>query len=100
MKLIVFRIHICGMSAKTFSKKIMIDKPFKTITKVYTIENCIQRGIITIDDRVTCIKESDNRLYAQLCKLGIDNFNFENVYLRHHGCVRIFHFYREYPKPS
>lgn len=85
MKLIIFRIHICGMSMKTFSKKIMIDKPFKTITKVYTIKDCIERGIVTIDDLVTCIKESDNNLHEHLGSFGIDHFNFENVYLRHHG---------------
>jgi hypothetical protein len=34
MKVIVFKIHICGMSDKTISRKILIDKPFKTITTV------------------------------------------------------------------
>ena len=85
MKLVIFRIHVCGMSMKRFSKKVMIDKPFKTITKIYSLKKCIDTGIVSIDDLVAFIKESNNNLPGLLDAFGIDNFKAENVYLRHRG---------------
>ena len=85
MKVIVFKIHICGMSERTISSKIMIDKPFKTITKLLSLSYCSKNNISTIDNLISYIKESCNGLFDLLGEFGVENFNVENIYIKHKG---------------
>ena len=48
MKAIIFKIHMCGMSNRTISHKIMIDKLFKTITKVLGLTDCLKNNVFTV----------------------------------------------------
>ncbi len=85
MKVIIFKIHMCGMSERTISRKIMIDKPFKTITKFLNLSYCSKNNISTIGNLISHIKESDNGLFNLLGEFGIENFNVENIYIKHKG---------------
>ena len=85
MKVMIFKIHMCGMSERTMSRKIMIDKPFKTITKFLNLSYCSKNNISTIGDLISNIKESCNGLFDLLGEFGIENFNIENIYIKHKG---------------
>ena len=85
MKTIVFKIHMCGMSERTISRKIMIDKPFKTIAKTLNLSYCLKNSIFTVGDLISHIKESCNGIVDLLGEFGIDNFNVENIYIKHKG---------------
>lgn len=85
MKAIIFKIHICGMSKRDISRKIMIDKPFKTITKFINLSYCLKNNISTIDNLISHIKESVNGLFDLLGEFGIENFNVESIYIKHKG---------------
>ena len=85
MKVIIFKIHMCSMSERTMSRKIMIDKPFKTITKFLNLSYCSKNNISTIGDLISHIKESCNGLFDLLGEFGIENFNIENMYIKHKG---------------
>ena len=56
MKIIIFKIHICGMSNRNISRKIMIYKPYKTITKFLCFNRCWQEHISTAEDLISYIK--------------------------------------------
>lgn len=85
MKTVIFKIHICGMSSKTFSRKIMIYKPFKTITKSLRLAYCLQNNISTVEALIAHIKNTTNNLAHYLGEFGLDNFVVENVYIKHKG---------------
>lgn len=83
MKKIVFRIHLCGMSEKTFSKKIMIYKPFNTVKKVFSIKNCNDNGIVYISDLINFIVTNTKDINSLLGDYGTENFNYRSIYIRH-----------------
>ena len=85
MKIIIFKIHICGMSNRNISRKIMIYKPFKTITKFLCFNRCLQDHIPTAEDLISYIKKSTNNLSCYLGECGLDNFNVDNLYIKHRG---------------
>ncbi len=85
MKVIIFKIHICGMSERDMSRKIMIDKPYKTITKFINMSYCLRNNIFTMGDLISHIKRSTNSLFDLLGDFGIENFNVENIYIKYNG---------------
>ena len=85
MKVIAFKIHMCGMSDRTISRKILIDKPFKTITKVLSLTYCLKNNISTVDELISYIKSSTVDITELLGEYFIDNFTVENIYIKHKG---------------
>lgn len=85
MKLLVLKIHICGMSSKNISHKILICKPFKTTTKLFNLSFCFRHKISTIADLISYTKKSVNGISDLLGDFGIENFNVENIYVKYKG---------------
>lgn len=73
------------MSNKNISRKIMICKPFKTITKSLRLECCLKNHISSVDSLISYIKTSTNNLSSYLGEFGLANFNVENIYIKHKG---------------
>lgn len=105
MQLIVFKIHICGASDKYYSRKVMIAKPHKTIKKILTLHYCRKKDIQTVADLIAYIKKSIPNLSESIGNFGIENFNVENLYIKHRGYLigfaenkrlcNIFNFFRK-----
>lgn len=85
MKLIVFKIHLCGMSNKTLLPKLLIDKPFKRITKIFDLHLCKKKGVITVNDLIQHIKHSERHLVKVLGNFGLENFIVDNIYIKYNG---------------
>lgn len=86
MKLILFQIHFCGMSLKDYSKKIMICRPFRTISNLFTLKFCSKNQIKTVSDLVSQIKyRNSDQIRSISGEFGVSNFSIPNVYIEHKG---------------
>ena len=75
MKTISFVAHICGMSDRTFSDKIMIYEPLATYQKNFTYDELPKT---TVNDLLNSIKED---AIAFLGEYGAENLSAERVYI-------------------
>ena len=85
MRIILFRIHFRGMSLKCFSRKILIDKPFKTICYKVSPRKCNRKQIRTVSDLIDYIKRKDQKTQCLMGEFGAQYFNYSNIYVEHKG---------------
>lgn len=82
MRKLIFNIYACGMSDKTFTKQIMIYRPFNTTTKIFSEEELRELGITYVSDLVEDIKR-DHTMRDVLGEWGLENISAKTIYIQH-----------------
>ncbi len=92
MKKIRFEINICGMSDKTYSEKILIDKPYAQIKKTFYIGKENYHSL-TIGDCVDRLKS--HRVATRITKyFDINTVTLDNLYIKSKGSLLKFQYDR------
>ena len=73
---------ITGMSEETFSPIIMVGNPYDRIHTAYTWQELSEQGIKRVSDLIENIKTKNPDLESKIGSHGIENFCYQNVYLK------------------
>lgn len=83
MKKIIFKIYICGMSNKFFSRKIMIYKPHKSVKTKIRLDNDLLNT--DFNKLVQKIKYTNSIKNFEKNYFPLDILNWETIYIRQKG---------------
>lgn len=73
------------MTSKQISKKVLIDKPFKTFCRFYTLGYCEKKRVLTTFELIEFVKKNNDCLQKMLGYNGMSNMNCSNIYIEHKG---------------
>lgn len=83
MKTLEFTVYlIAGMSEETFSPVIMVGSPYDRIHTAYTWQELSEQGIKRVSDLIENIKIKNADIESKIGSYGMENFCYQNVYLR------------------
>ena len=83
MKSLDFTVYlIAGMTEETFSPLIMVGNPYDRIQASYTWRELSEQGINQVSDLIENIKKKNTDIESKIGSFGMENFCYQNVYLR------------------
>lgn len=80
-----FTFYFCGMSEKTFSDRIMLYIPHKSICRKASLQVLEERSVYRLGQWISSLKE-EGEIRESLGEWGLGNFSVHRVYVEHRGC--------------
>lgn len=86
-KQIIFEVSIAGMSEQLYSKRIIIYKPFHTVSTSYSLVDCASRSISKVSDLIDVAISELEASDSTIRSYGMDECNYRTIYIKHRGCL-------------
>ena len=82
MNKITLTLYFCaGMSGKTFSSTIMVDKPYDTISTTFTWDECAKLGIEYVSDLIDQTLKLNPNLQTEIGTYALEQITYKNIYV-------------------
>ena len=82
MNTITLTLYFCaGMSGKTFSSTIMVDKPYDTISTTFTWDECTKLGIEHVSDLIDQTLKLNPNLQTEIGTYALEQITYKNIYV-------------------
>lgn len=90
MRKIIFKIHICGMTERNYTNRIMIYKPHRTFKHLFKIKNLDDCKEMRISNFIEKFRKSNEYQLCDQNYYSMDELNLQSIYIEHRGTLYSF----------